>query len=75
MINIITELFIYHQFFKKKLFLIKKKEIYKKYNITEYKLILNYFYYLKKIDNHIDLLKKIKNNLKKLEAQSGIEPL
>ncbi|WP_083817732.1 DUF4296 domain-containing protein [Blattabacterium sp. (Cryptocercus punctulatus) str. Cpu] len=82
MINILTEIFFLQNFFFHK----KSKVdlLYKKYNITEKKFLYNYHFYTKKIDNHIEILKKVqynlkifflKNLLKNIKAKSGIEPL
>ncbi|AWU42629.1 hypothetical protein DM811_01380 [Blattabacterium punctulatus] len=62
MINILTEIFFLQNFFFH-----KKPEvdlIYKKYNLTEKKFLYNYHFYTKKIENHIDILKKVQYNLK-----------
>lgn len=74
MVNLITELLLNNLFspwdgpFCKE----KEKKIYKKYNMTEKDFLYNYFFYTKKIENHIDILRKVqKNLLKRHRAESN----
>ncbi len=75
MVNLITELLLNNlfsplndSFYKKE----KEDKIYKKYNIKESDFLYNYFFYTEKIENHIDLLKKVQENLlKRHRAESN----
>lgn len=71
MVNLITELLLNNLFsgpFCKE----KERKIYKKYNITEKDFLYNYFFYTKKIENHINILRKVRENLlKRHRAESN----
>ncbi len=72
MINLMTELFLNNFFYPLNGSFCEKKNIYKKYNITEKGFLYNYFFYTKKIENHIDILKKVqKNIMKRHRAESN----
>ncbi len=74
MINLMTELFLNNFFYPSNGSSCedKEKNIYKKYNITERSFLYNYFFYTKKIENHIYILKKVQENIiKRHRAESN----
>ncbi len=72
MINLMTELFLNNFFYPSNGSFCENEDIYKKYNITEKSFLYNYFFYTKKIENHIDILKKVQENIiKRHRAESN----